>query len=166
LPLPLPAPPVLTLTAADLLEVPAALLRRPDAAWPEVPPDLPVIDPGDVTPEAALLRRLVARGAGQGEAGGAGGLAGVVYDNRDRGHYSLPAGLFPQIARLAYGPDLVDNWRRSASHVDKILKGANPAELPVEQPVKFELLVNLQAARAIGLVAPRSLLLRADEVIG
>ncbi len=67
---------------------------------------------------------------------------------------------------LAYGPDLVDNWRRSASHVDKILKGANPAELPVEQPVKFELLVNLQAARAIGLVVPRSLLLRADEVIG
>jgi hypothetical protein len=106
LPLPLPAPLVLTLTAADLLEVPAALLRRPDAAWPEVPPDLPVIDPGDVTPEAALLRRLVARGAGQGEAGGAGGLAGVVYDNRDRGHSSLPAGLFPQITRLAYGPDL------------------------------------------------------------
>jgi putative tryptophan/tyrosine transport system substrate-binding protein len=67
---------------------------------------------------------------------------------------------------LAYGPDLVDNWRRSALHVDKILKGANPAELPVEQPVKFELLVNLQAARAMGLVVPRSLLLRADEVIG
>ena len=66
---------------------------------------------------------------------------------------------------MSYGPDLRENWRRAATFVDKILKGAKPADLPVEQPTKFELLINLKAARAQGMVMPRSLLLRADELI-
>ena len=66
---------------------------------------------------------------------------------------------------LSYGLDNADNWRRTASYVDRILKGQDPSELPVEFPVKFELLVNLKSAKALGLDVPPSLLARADEVI-
>jgi putative ABC transport system substrate-binding protein len=66
---------------------------------------------------------------------------------------------------LSYGADRVDMFRRSASYVDRLLLGAKPAELPVQLPVKFELVVNLKAAKAIGLQIPESFLLRADEVI-
>ena len=62
-------------------------------------------------------------------------------------------------------PDINEIWRRGAVFVDKILKGAKPADLPVEQPSKFELVVNLRAAKALGLTIPPSLLLRADQVI-
>ena len=66
---------------------------------------------------------------------------------------------------LSYGPDPVDNWRRAASYVDRILRGEKPAELPVQMPTKFEMVLNLQTAKTLGLNVPQMLLAIADEVI-
>jgi putative ABC transport system substrate-binding protein len=88
----------------------------------------------------------------------------LALDNRLAGVH--PEAEFPEAGGLlSYGPSLSDLFRRAASYVDQILKGRKPAELPIEQPSKFELVVNLKAARTLGLTISREFLLRADEVI-
>jgi ABC-type uncharacterized transport system substrate-binding protein len=66
---------------------------------------------------------------------------------------------------ISYGVDLADPWRQAASYIDRVLKGANPGELPVQQPTKFELVINRETVEALGIAVPQTLLLSADEVI-
>ena len=80
----------------------------------------------------------------------------AVYFNS---YYAREGGL------LSYGPDPVDPWRRAATYVDRILRGEKPGDLPVQFPTKYEMVLNLKTAKALGLTVPQSILLRADEVI-
>ncbi len=80
----------------------------------------------------------------------------AMFNNRD---YVRAGGL------MSYSPNYLDMFRHAAAYVDRILKGAKPADLPVEQPTRFDLIINLKAAKALGLTLPPSVLVRADEVI-
>jgi putative ABC transport system substrate-binding protein len=85
-------------------------------------------------------------------------------------HYRLPAvypyRFFAEVGGLvSYGVDLVDNYRRIGTYVDRILKGEKPSDLPIQAPVKLELVINLKTAKALGLTVPPSLLSRADGII-
>jgi putative ABC transport system substrate-binding protein len=103
-------------------------------------------------------------------------LGGPLLDPQFRRVTDLASrGLLPSMHRfryqveagglMSYGPDLVDLWRQAATFVNKILKGANPADLPVEQPTKLELVINMKTAAALGVAIPQSVLLRADRVL-
>jgi putative ABC transport system substrate-binding protein len=74
-------------------------------------------------------------------------------------YYAADGGL------VSYGPDTIDQYRRAASYIDRILKGENPADLPVQGPTKYELTINLKTAKTLGLTVPQSILVRSDEVI-
>jgi putative ABC transport system substrate-binding protein len=80
----------------------------------------------------------------------------TIYNSRE---YVETGGL------MSYGPNFLDQWRRTAEIVDKILRGAKPGDIPVEQPTKFDLVLNLTTAKVLGLTIPSTLIARADEVI-
>jgi putative ABC transport system substrate-binding protein len=163
-----------------------ALLLKPDAMPDRAKKDR--LNAADVAARALGVRLQVVEARGpedfdrafsdmtRARAGALAVLATPVFDSERRRLVDLAAkNRLPTVysyrsyveagGLMSYGPDLADSFRRAATYVDKILKGAKPADLPVEQPSKFELVVNLKTAKALGLTIPPSLLQRADEVI-
>jgi putative ABC transport system substrate-binding protein len=129
---------------------------------------LEIRDPGEI--DAALARASAARASGLVVFNSAlfdrqaGPIAAAAARRRLPAMYGLR--IYVEAGGLmAYGADLLDNWRRAAVFVDKILKGARPADLPVEQPTKFNWVINLKAAKTLDLAIPQTVLLRADEVL-
>ena len=129
------------------------------------------IDAGSVAEFPDAFRRMVAEGVD-----GLFVLRGALFNgNRARVTMLVRKAALPSMfghrkeaeagGLIAYGTDVVALFRRAATYVDKILKGANPAEMPVEQPTKFDFVVNLKTARALGITVPPSILLRATKVI-
>ena len=110
-------------------------------------------------PGALIIQPLFIRGLGMGQKIAALGVKNRLITISDGVGFAVDGGL------LFYGPDLRSRNRRAAIYVDKILKGAKPADLPVEQPTRFELVINLKTAKQIGLTIPPNLLARADKVI-
>jgi putative ABC transport system substrate-binding protein len=129
---------------------------------------LPIHFPDGVEPAFAEAARL-----------GAGGVV-IISDGATIGHraelgsaalkHRLPTIFANKVyleggGLMSYGPDILEVWRRAATYVDKILKGAKPADMPIEQPTTFELVISLKTAKALGLTIPPTLLQRADRVI-
>jgi putative ABC transport system substrate-binding protein len=100
-------------------------------------------------PSAAIHRDLIVKLAAHHK------LPAVYYER----NFAAAGGL------ISYGPDFIDQYRRAAGYVDRILRGEKPADLPVQAPTKYELVVNLKTAKALGLTVPPTLLARADDVI-
>ena len=111
-------------------------------------------------------QEIIERMAGKGQVGGC--VDAIAASGMNVEWIPIVSG-WPAFARsggmLTYGPNLQDSFRAVARSVDKVLKGARPAELPVEQPTKFELVINTRTARALGIELPSTILARADEVI-
>jgi putative tryptophan/tyrosine transport system substrate-binding protein len=161
----------------------AAVLRDPTiasgigqfAAIQAVAPSLGVeLSPIDAR-DAFEIEQTVTAFAGFGNSGLIVTPSAVANRHRDliatlaiRHHLPAVCGSRPYVAAgglISYGPDLIDQYRRAAGYVDRILKGEKPADLPVQAPTKYELVINLKTAKALGLTVPDSLLARADEVI-
>ena len=133
----------------------------------------------DLTPvdarDAVEIERAITAFARSGNAGLIVTASAVALRHRDlivtlAARHGLPAVYTsgPYVAAgglISYGPDLLDQYRRAAGYVDRILKGEKPADLPVQAPTKYELVINLKAAKTLGLTVPPSVLARADEVI-
>jgi putative ABC transport system substrate-binding protein len=145
-----PAPALRAAARARSVTLQPLALRRPD----DLKPALAVM--GQTRPDALLVFAVNASQLGQVVEFAAKNRLPSVYGFRE----AVDAG-----GLMSVGPKLSDLWRGAANYVDKLLKGTKPADLPVEQPTKFELVINLKAATALGLTIPQTLLLRADQLI-